>query len=83
MSLFNEIAQAIGAQEMMIDRNDEVVDNPWEHEPRPREYMVMLRFYVEAMNNEEALELVKGAIRPPMDFEVELVMDIHDIHDGE
>ena len=77
MSLFNEIAQAIGAQEM-IDRNDEVVDNPWEHEPRPREYMVMLRFYVDAMDNEQALELVKGAIRPPMDFEVELVMDIHD-----
>ena len=78
MSLFNEIAQAIGAQEMMIDRNDEVVDNPWEHEPRPREHMVELRFYVEAMDNDEALELVKGAIRPPMDFEVELVMDIHD-----
>ena len=77
MSLFNEIAQAIGAQEM-IDRNDEVVDNPWEHEPRPREHMVELRFYVEAMNNEEALELVKGSIRPPMDFDVELVMDIHD-----
>ena len=77
MSLFNEIAQAIGAQEM-IDRNDEVVDNPWEHEPRPREHMVELRFYVEAMNNEEALEIVKGSIRPPMDFDVELVMDIHD-----
>lgn len=78
MSLFNEIAQAIGAQEMMIDRNDEVTENPWEHEPRPREHLVELRFYVDAMNNEEALELVKGAIRPPMDFEVELVMDIHD-----
>ena len=77
MSLFNEIAQAIGAQEM-IDRNDEVVDNPWEHEPRPREHMVELRFYVEAMDNDEALELVKGSIRPPMDYEVELVMDIHD-----
>ena len=77
MSLFNEIAQAIGAQEM-IDRNDEVVDNPWEHEPRPREYMVELRFYVEATSNEEALELVKGSIRPPMEYEVELVMDIHD-----
>tara|TARA_R110000796_G_scaffold24218_2_gene69173 strand:+ start:124 stop:363 length:240 start_codon:yes stop_codon:yes gene_type:complete len=77
MSLFNEIAQAIGAQEM-IDRNDEVVDNPWEHEPRPREHMVELRFYVEAMDNDEALELVKGSIRPPMDFEVELVRDIHD-----
>lgn len=78
MSLFNEIAQAIGAQEMMIDRNDEVVENPWEHEPRPREHLVELRFYVSAMDSEEALQLVKGAIRPPMDFEVELVMDIHD-----
>ena len=78
MSLFNEIAQAIGAQEMMLDRNDEVVNNPWEHEPRPREHMVELRFYVEAIDSEEALEIVKGAIRPPMDFEVELVMDIHD-----
>ena len=77
MSLFNEIAQAIGAQEM-IDRNDEIVDNPWEHEPRPREYMVELRFYVEATSNEEALELVKGSIRPPMEYDVELVMDIHD-----
>ena len=77
MSLFNEIAQAIGAQEM-IDRNDEVVDNPWEHEPRPREHMVELRFYVEATSNEEALDLVKGAITPPMEYEVELVMDIHD-----
>ncbi len=77
MSLFNEIAQAIGAPEM-LDRNDEVVDNPWEHEPRPREHLVELRFYVDAMDNEEALELVKGAIRPPMDYEVELVMDIHD-----
>lgn len=77
MSLFNEIAQAIGAQEM-IDRNDEVVENPWEHEPRPREHMVELRFYVDAMNSEEAVKLVEGAIRPPMDFYVELVMDIHD-----
>ena len=77
MSLFNEIAQAIGAQSM-IDRNDEVVENPWEHEPRPREHLVELRFYVDAMNSEEALQLVEGAIRPPMDFEVELVMDIHD-----
>ena len=77
MSLFNEIAQAIGAQEM-IDRNDEVVDNPWEHEPRPREHMVELRFYVDAMDKEEALEIVKGSIKPPMDFDVELVMDIHD-----
>ena len=76
MSLFNEIAQAIGGT--MIDRNDEVVDNPWEHEPRPRQHMVQLRFYVEAMDNEEALELIKGAIRPPMDFEVEQIMDIHD-----
>ena len=78
MSLFNEIAQAIGAQDMMIDRNDEIVDNPWEHEPRPREYMVELRFYIEATSTEEALELVKGSIRPPMEYEVELVMDIHD-----
>ena len=77
MSLFNEIAQAIGAQSM-IDRNDEVVENPWEHEPRPREHLVELRFYVDATNSEEALQLVEGAIRPPMDFEVELVMDIHD-----
>ena len=77
MSLFNEIAQAIGAPEM-LDRNDEVVDNPWEHEPRPREHLVELRFYVDAMDSEEALQLVEGAIRPPMDFEVELVMDIHD-----
>lgn len=76
MSLFNEIAQAIGGT--MIDRNDEAVDNPWEHEPRPREHLVELRFYVDAMDSGEALELVKGAIRPPMDFEVELVMDIHD-----
>ena len=76
MSLFNEIAQAIGGT--MIDRNDEAVDNPWEHEPRPREHLVELRFYVDAMDNEQALEIVKGAIRPPMDFEVELVMDIHD-----
>tara|TARA_R110002124_G_scaffold167717_1_gene335183 strand:- start:462 stop:698 length:237 start_codon:yes stop_codon:yes gene_type:complete len=76
MSLFNEIAQAIGGT--MIDRNDEVVDNPWEHEPRPREHMVELRFYVDATNSEEAVQLVEGAIRPPMDFEVELVMDIHD-----
>ena len=76
MSLFNEIAQAIGGT--MIDRNDEVVDNPWEHEPRPREHLVELRFYVSAINNEEAVQLVEGAIRPPMDFEVELVMDIHD-----
>jgi len=78
MSLFNEIAQAIGAQEMMIDRNDEAVENPWEHEPRPREHLVELRFYVEATSTEQALNLVKGSIRPPMDFEVELVMDIHD-----
>ncbi len=77
MSLFNEIAQAIGAPEM-LDRNDEVVDNPWEHEPRPREHLVELRFYVDAMDNEEALQIVEGAIRPPMDYEVELVMDIHD-----
>ena len=75
MSLFNEIAQAIGGT--MIDRNDEVVDNPWEHEPRPREHLVELRFYVSAINNEEAVQLVEGAIRPPMDFEVELVMDVH------
>lgn len=81
MSLFNEIAQAIGAPEM-LDRNDEVVDNPWEHEPRPREYLVELRFYVDAMDNEEALQLVEGAIRPPMDYEVELVMDIHDGEEG-
>ncbi len=77
MSLFNEIAQAIGAQSM-IDRNDEVTENPWEHEPRPREHLVELRFYVDAINSEEAVQLVEGAIRPPMDFEVELVMDIHD-----
>ena len=77
MSLFEQLGETIGAK-YMIDRNDEVVDNPWEHEPRPREYMVELRFYVEAMNNEEALEIVKGSIRPPMDFDVELVMDIHD-----
>lgn len=81
MSLFNEIAQAIGAPEM-LDRNDEVVDNPWEHEPRPREHLVELRFYVDAMDNEEALQLVEGAIRPPMDYEVELVMDIHDGEEG-
>ena len=77
MSLFEQLGETIGAR-YMIDRNDEIVDNPWEHEPRPREYMVELRFYVEATSNEEALELVKGAIRPPMDFDVELVMDIHD-----
>lgn len=81
MSLFNEIAQAIGAPEM-LDRNDEVVDNPWEHEPRPREHLVELRFYVDAMDNEEALQIVEGAIRPPMDYEVELVMDIHDGEEG-
>ena len=74
MSLFNEIAQAIGGT--MIDRNDEVVDNPWEHEPRAREYMVELRFYVSAFDNEEALAIVKEAIKPPMDFEVEQIMDI-------
>ena len=77
MSLFEQLGETIGAK-YMIDRNDEVVDNPWEHEPRPREYMVELRFYVEATSNEEALELVKGSIRPPMEYEVELVMDIHD-----
>lgn len=81
MSLFNEIAQAIGAPEM-LDRNDEVVDNPWEHEPRPREHLVELRFYVDAMDSEEALQLVEGAIRPPMNYEVELVMDIHDGEEG-
>jgi len=81
MSLFNEIAQAIGAPEM-LDRNDEVVDNPWEHEPRPHEHLVELRFYVDAMDSEEALQLVEGAIRPPMDYEVELVMDIHDGEEG-
>ena len=75
MSLFNEIAQAIGGT--MIDRNDEVIDNPWEHEPRAREHMVELRFYVSAFDNDEAVQLVEGAIRPPMDFEVELVMDVH------
>ena len=75
MSLFNEIAQAIGAQEM-IDRNDEVVDNPWEHEPRAREYMVELRFYVSAFDNDEALEIVKKAIKT-LDYEVEGVMDVH------
>ena len=75
MSLFNEIAQAIGAQEM-IDRNDEVVDNPWEHEPRAREYMVELRFYVSAFDNDEALELVKKAIKH-LDYEVEGVIDVH------
>ena len=77
MSLFEQLGETIGAR-YMIDRNDEIVDNPWEHEPRPREYMVELRFYIEATSTEEALELVKGSIRPPMDFEVELVMDIHD-----
>ena len=75
MSLFNEIAQAIGAQEM-IDRNDEVEDNPWEHEPRAREHMVELRFYVSAFDNDEALAIVKAAIKP-IEYEVELVMDIH------
>jgi len=76
--LFNEIAQAIG-DKYMIDRiTDEVVDNPWEHEPRPREFMAELRFYVEAIDNEEALRIIKAAITPPMDYEVELVMDIHD-----
>ena len=73
--LFNEIAQAIGAQEM-IDRNDEVVNNPWEHEPRAREHMVELRFYVSAFDNDEALSIVKAAIKP-IEYEVELVMDIH------
>ena len=77
MSLFEQLGETIGAR-YMIDRNDEIVDNPWEHEPRPREYMVELRFYVEATSNEEASELVKGSIKPPMDFDVELVMDIHD-----
>jgi hypothetical protein len=77
MSLFEQLGEAIGAK-YMIDRNDEVVDNPWEHEPRPREYMLELRFYVEAMDNEEALRIIKTAITPPMDYEVELVMDIHD-----
>ena len=77
MSLFEQLGEAIGAR-YMIDRNDEVTDNPWEHEPRPREYLVELRFYVDAINSEEAFQLVEGAIRPPMDFEVELVMDIHD-----
>ena len=76
MSLFEALGEAIGSK-YMIDRNDEVVENPWEHEPRPREHLVELRFYVDAMNNEEALQIVEGAIRPPMDFEVELVMDIH------
>ena len=76
MSLFEALGEAIGSR-YMIDRNDEVVENPWEHEPRPREHLVELRFYVDAMNNEEALQIVEGAIRPPMDFEVELVMDIH------
>ena len=74
MSLFNEIAQAIGGT--MIDRNDEVVDNPWEHEPRAREHMVELRFYVSAFDNDEALAIVKAAIKP-IEYEVELVMDIH------
>jgi len=77
MSLFEQLGETIGAK-YMIDRNDEVVDNPWEHEPRPREHMVELRFYVEAMNNEEALQIIKEAITPPMEYEVELVMDIHD-----
>ena len=76
MDLFETLGNAIGGT--MLDRNDEVIENPWEHEPRPREHMVELRFYVEAMDNDEALELVKSAIRPPMDYEVELVMDIHD-----
>ena len=75
MSLFNEIAQAIGGT--MIDRNDEVVNNPWEHEPRAREHMVELRFYVSAFDNNEALAIVKAAIKP-IEYEVELVMDIHD-----
>ena len=74
MSLFNEIAQAIGGT--MIDRNDEVVNNPWEHEPRAREHMVELRFYVSAFDNDEALSIVKAAIKP-IEYEVELVMDIH------
>ena len=77
MSLFEELGEAIGAK-YMIDRSDEVIENPWEHEPRPREYLVELRFYVDAINSEEAVQLVEGAIRPPMDFEVELVMDIHE-----
>lgn len=77
MSLFEQLGETIGAK-YMIDRNDEVVANPWEHEPRPREHMVELRFYVEAMNNEEALRIIKAAITPPMDFDVELVMDIDD-----
>tara|TARA_R110000782_G_scaffold27126_2_gene68907 strand:+ start:195 stop:434 length:240 start_codon:yes stop_codon:yes gene_type:complete len=76
MSLFEQIGEAIGAK-YMIDRNDEVVDNPWEHEPRAREHMVELRFYVSAFDNDEALELVKEAIKPPMAYEVELVMDVH------
>ena len=74
--LFNEIAQAIG-DKYMIDRiTDEVVDNPWEHEPRAREYMLELRFYVSAFDDEEALELVKKAIKH-IDYEVEGVMDVH------
>ena len=76
MSLFEQIGEAIGAK-YMLDRNDEVVDNPWEHEPRAREHMVELRFYVSAFDNDEALELVKEAIKPPMAYEVELVMDVH------
>ena len=75
--LFNEIAQAIG-DKYMIDRiTDEVVDNPWEHEPRAREHLVELRFYVSAFDNDEALAIVKAAIKP-IEYEVELVMDIHD-----
>jgi hypothetical protein len=73
--LFNEIAQAIG-DKYMIDRiTDEVVYNPWEHEPRARKHMVELRFYVSAFDNDEALAIVKAAIKP-IEYEVELVMDI-------
>ena len=71
MDLFETLGNAIGGT--MLDRNDEVIDNPWEHEPRAREYMVELRFYVSAFDNDEALELVKKAIKH-LDYEVEGVM---------
>ena len=74
MDLFNTLGSAIGGT--MLDRNDEVIDNPWEHEPRAREYMVELRFYVSAFDNDEALEIVKEAIKT-LDYEVEGVMDVH------
>jgi len=73
MDLFNTLGSAIGGT--MLDRNDEVIENPWEHDAKAREYLIEVRFYCDAVDNDDALEQVRAAIKG-LEFDVELVMDI-------